>query len=103
MFLKEAKEIKEQIIQWRHDIHKIAEVGMETFETAKYVSNELTKSAREIAEYTAAKTGENADDLYEKFADAINTKIDFNYDRTITGPKVLKKLLIEHLRTMSLK
>ena len=36
MFLKEAKEIKEQIIQWRHDIHKIAEVGMETFETAKY-------------------------------------------------------------------
>ena len=43
MFLKEAKEIKEQIIQWRHDIHKIAEVGMETFETAKYVSNELTK------------------------------------------------------------
>lgn len=43
MFLKEAKEIREQIIQWRHDIHKIAEVGMETFETAKYVSNELTK------------------------------------------------------------
>lgn len=43
MLLKEAKEIREQIIQWRHDIHKIAEVGMETFETAKYVSNELTK------------------------------------------------------------
>lgn len=60
--------------------------------TGERVSNELTKSAREIAENTAAKTGENADDLYEKIADAINTKIDFNYDRTMTGPKVLKKL-----------
>lgn len=60
--------------------------------TGERVSNELTKSAREIAENTAARTGENADDLYEKIADAINTKIDFNYDRTITGPKVLKKL-----------
>ena len=43
MFLKEALNIKEDIIKWRHDIHQIAEVGMETFETAKYVSNELSK------------------------------------------------------------
>lgn len=60
--------------------------------TGERVSNELTKSAREIAENTAAKTGENADDVFKNIADAINTKIDFNYDRTITGPKVLKKL-----------
>ena len=43
MFLREVSNIKQDIIKWRHDIHQIAEVGMETFETAKYVSNELSK------------------------------------------------------------
>lgn len=41
--LNEAKAIKNQLIMWRHDIHKIAEVGMETYETAKYVAGELEK------------------------------------------------------------
>lgn len=77
------------LVEKAREAENIADLNRRTGER---VSNELTKSAREIAENTAAKTGENADDLYEKFADAINTKIDFNYDRTITGPKVLKKL-----------
>lgn len=60
--------------------------------TGERVYNELTKSAREIAENTAAKTGENADDVFKNIADAINTKIDFNYDRAIKGQDVLSSL-----------
>lgn len=41
--LNEVSQFKDQIISWRHEVHQIAEVGMETFETAKYITSELEK------------------------------------------------------------
>lgn len=77
------------LVEKAREAENIADLNKKTGER---VYNELTKSAREIAENTAARTGENADDVFKNISDAINTKIDFNYDRTITGPKVLNKL-----------
>ena len=42
-WMKESEQIKDTLTMWRHEVHKLAEVGMETFETAKYIASELEK------------------------------------------------------------
>lgn len=41
--LKEANQIKEQLIKWRRDIHKLAEIGLDMPNTSAYIQNELKK------------------------------------------------------------
>lgn len=41
--LKQANELKEQLITWRRDIHKLAEIGLDMPNTSKYIQNELKK------------------------------------------------------------
>ena len=41
--LKEANKLKEQLIRWRRDIHKLAEVGLNMNNTSTYIQNELKK------------------------------------------------------------
>ena len=42
-YLKEAKNIEEDIIKWRRDLHQIPELGLELPNTSKYVQNQLDK------------------------------------------------------------
>ena len=41
--LKEANKLKEQLIRWRRDIHKLAEIGLDMNNTSTYIQNELKK------------------------------------------------------------
>ena len=36
-FKVEAKKIENQIVNWRRDLHKIPEIGLDTFKTSKYI------------------------------------------------------------------
>lgn len=40
-YLEEAQALKEQMVQWRRHIHRQPEVGLDTKETASYVSDQL--------------------------------------------------------------
>ncbi len=42
-FIEEAQNIEDQIIEWRRELHKIPEVGLETPKTRKFIENELDK------------------------------------------------------------
>ena len=41
--LEEANQLKEQLIQWRRDIHQLAEIGLDMPKTSKYIQKELDK------------------------------------------------------------
>lgn len=41
--LKQANELKEQLVTWRRDIHKLAEIGLDMPNTSNYIQNELKK------------------------------------------------------------
>jgi amidohydrolase len=41
--VEEIKQIQDEIVKWRRDLHQIPEVGFDLPETAKYVANELSK------------------------------------------------------------
>ena len=43
-FIKAAKNINENIIDWRRDLHRIPELGLDTPKTREYIEDELKKN-----------------------------------------------------------
>ena len=58
----------------------------------KFQVEALDNEARSIANNIATKTGEKADDVYNKIAKSINTAVESNYDWTIRGDELLDDL-----------
>ena len=48
--LEELKEEEEQIIQTRHELHRLAELSFQEFETTEYLKRELKKAGAELRE-----------------------------------------------------
>lgn len=53
--IKKARQIHEDIVRWRRDLHRIPEIGFDLFETSRYVRDRLDEMA--VPWQTAAKTG----------------------------------------------
>ena len=41
--LNSINQMQDQMTEWRQDLHKIPEIGLQEFETSKYIKNKLSE------------------------------------------------------------